>query len=642
MSADSNIAFSIPQHVQHHHHPPPPPSQPQSTQPSHSQKQPPQHHHTNGIILSDLSGMGLAPSGTSSIVPPHAVAPGAGVASADEPFILRLSNLPHDLTKREASLIFALVIDDIVNIEQNGEEIIAYFKNLSTCTTTGKLLEGKSLFGGDHLPVKIDYDHFTSYQVTQPFQALRLSSGSNISPPQINTNASDFQKRQSIGTQRSRFLFSDPFSGSATPTSAIPPTSSTSTAVPSAAQGPPSASVGPRINLSDLTGKSLLLMESQNDAREYEQLVRDPWKTGAGAPQTTSAPNGGHVGGHSSSTPQTPSAGPPPPPGAFEWASTTSAAAGTGSDRRRTSSAFFNSSQPQSAVSAPPHILSAQNPLQPLSLSNNTLTQQQHAQPQQQNLHMQQAHQEVQATQQSQPQQQHQQQQLPQNVSNQQSRSSSQSPPQLQVQTSNSNQQSPQAHPSGSRQKDVPDLSLLARVPPPANPADQNPPCNTLYVGNLPPDATEVELRALFSPQKGFRRLSFRTKTQSQSNPNANSHNHGPMCFVEFEDVAHATRALAELYGRALPRPGGTNGKGGIRLSFSKNPLGVRGPGNPRRTSSSQVMNGGSVAAGAGSSSGTSSQGTNASNGNAQPNTASASFNSNGVGNYGYSNYHKA
>lgn len=160
-------------------------------------------------------------------------------------------------------------------------------------------------------------------------------------------------------------------------------------------------------------------------------------------------------------------------------------------------------------------------------------------------------------------------------------------------------------------------------------------------MGNLPPDATEVELRALFSPQKGFRRLSFRTKTQSQSNPNANSHNHGPMCFVEFEDVAHATRALAELYGRALPRPGGTNGKGGIRLSFSKNPLGVRGPGNPRRTSSSQVMNGGSVAAGAVSSSGNSSQGTNASNVNAQPNSASASFNSNGVGNYGYLNYHK-
>lgn len=120
------------------------------------------------------------------------------------------------------------------------------------------------------------------------------------------------------------------------------------------------------------------------------------------------------------------------------------------------------------------------------------------------------------------------------------------------------------------------DLSLLARVPPPANPADQNPPCNTLYVGNLPPDATEHELRQLFSGQRGFRRLSFRNK-------NNNGNGHGPMCFVEFEDVAYATRALAELYGRQLPRANSSHSnKGGIRLSFSKNPLGVRGP-NSRR-----------------------------------------------------------
>ncbi|GMG19536.1 unnamed protein product [Ambrosiozyma monospora] len=135
------------------------------------------------------------------------------------------------------------------------------------------------------------------------------------------------------------------------------------------------------------------------------------------------------------------------------------------------------------------------------------------------------------------------------------------------------------------QQQQIPELSLLARVPPPANPADQNPPCNTLYVGNLPPDATETELRALFQPQKGFRRLSFRTK---QNSGNGNNAHHGPMCFVEFEDVAHATRALAELYGRTLPRANGNNSnnnKGGIRLSFSKNPLGVRGPGQNRRSS---------------------------------------------------------
>lgn len=95
---------------------------------------------------------------------------------------------------------------------------------------------------------------------------------------------------------------------------------------------------------------------------------------------------------------------------------------------------------------------------------------------------------------------------------------------------------------------------------PPVNPADQNPPCNTLYVGNLPIDTSEEELKAMFSKQRGYKRLCFRTKQN------------GPMCFVEFEDVSFATKALHELYGLPLHN----SVKGGIRLSFSKNPLGVR------------------------------------------------------------------
>ncbi|KAF2113946.1 hypothetical protein BDV96DRAFT_647439 [Lophiotrema nucula] len=95
---------------------------------------------------------------------------------------------------------------------------------------------------------------------------------------------------------------------------------------------------------------------------------------------------------------------------------------------------------------------------------------------------------------------------------------------------------------------------------PPVNPADQNPPCNTLYVGNLPVDTSEDELKAIFSKQRGYKRLCFRTKQN------------GPMCFVEFEDVSFATKALNDLYGQPLHN----SVKGGIRLSFSKNPLGVR------------------------------------------------------------------
>lgn len=93
-----------------------------------------------------------------------------------------------------------------------------------------------------------------------------------------------------------------------------------------------------------------------------------------------------------------------------------------------------------------------------------------------------------------------------------------------------------------------------------SNPADQNPPCNTVYVGNLPLSTSEDELKVIFSQQRGYRRLCFRTKSN------------GPMCFVEFEDIGYATNAIHSLQGYMLSN----SIKGGIRLSFSKNPLGVR------------------------------------------------------------------
>lgn len=88
----------------------------------------------------------------------------------------------------------------------------------------------------------------------------------------------------------------------------------------------------------------------------------------------------------------------------------------------------------------------------------------------------------------------------------------------------------------------------------------ENPPCNTLYVGNLPLNADEEELRELFAICEGYRRLSFKNK------PN------GPMCFIEFDDVACARKAMDSHYGTLLS----SSTKGGIRLSYSKNPLGVR------------------------------------------------------------------
>ncbi|KAH8552295.1 hypothetical protein BGW37DRAFT_491341 [Umbelopsis sp. PMI_123] len=89
------------------------------------------------------------------------------------------------------------------------------------------------------------------------------------------------------------------------------------------------------------------------------------------------------------------------------------------------------------------------------------------------------------------------------------------------------------------------------------NLTDQNPPCNTLYVGNLPPNTKEDELRQIFSRCIGYKRLCFRSKAN------------GPLCFVEFDDVVRATQAMSELNGYLLSN----SLKGGIRLSFSKNPL---------------------------------------------------------------------
>ncbi|KAH9854933.1 hypothetical protein C2E23DRAFT_725170 [Lenzites betulinus] len=102
--------------------------------------------------------------------------------------------------------------------------------------------------------------------------------------------------------------------------------------------------------------------------------------------------------------------------------------------------------------------------------------------------------------------------------------------------------------------------------------SDHNPPINTLYVGNLPTSNSpggytlsflEDRLRDLFSKQLGYRKLCFRQKSN------------GPMCFVEFDTVEYATKALNELYGDSL---NGLVRNGGIRLSYSKNPLGVRTP----------------------------------------------------------------
>lgn len=62
----------------------------------------------------------------------------------------------------------------------------------------------------------------------------------------------------------------------------------------------------------------------------------------------------------------------------------------------------------------------------------------------------------------------------------------------------------------------------------PVNNTKDNPPCNTLFIGNLSESTNEDELRGLFAGQPGFRQLKVVRGARSVT------------CFVEFSDVATA------------------------------------------------------------------------------------------------------
>lgn len=97
---------------------------------------------------------------------------------------------------------------------------------------------------------------------------------------------------------------------------------------------------------------------------------------------------------------------------------------------------------------------------------------------------------------------------------------------------------------------------------PPGIPRDENPHCNILYVSNLPMETSEGELKDIFSAQPGYQRMSLHARAN------------GPSCYVEFDDVTSAAKALRNLYGWPLK-----NSKmGGIRLSFSKDHFGIQPP----------------------------------------------------------------
>lgn len=118
----------------------------------------------------------------------------------------------------------------------------------------------------------------------------------------------------------------------------------------------------------------------------------------------------------------------------------------------------------------------------------------------------------------------------------------------------------------------VPHMPMPAPAPVPApssyvpiqNTKD-NPPCNTLFIGNLGENINEEELRGLFSAQPGFKQMKVLRQERHT------------VCFIEFEDVNSATNVHHSLQGAVIP----SSGSVGMRIQYSKNPFGKRKDGHP-------------------------------------------------------------
>ncbi|KAL9224333.1 hypothetical protein vseg_000377 [Gypsophila vaccaria] len=87
-----------------------------------------------------------------------------------------------------------------------------------------------------------------------------------------------------------------------------------------------------------------------------------------------------------------------------------------------------------------------------------------------------------------------------------------------------------------------------------------NPPCNTLFIGNLGENINEDELRGLISIQPGYKQMKIIRQERHT------------VCFIEFEDINSAVQVHHNLQGAVIP----SSGSVGMRIQFSKNPFGKR------------------------------------------------------------------
>ncbi|KAK3035582.1 hypothetical protein RJ639_034787 [Escallonia herrerae] len=79
-----------------------------------------------------------------------------------------------------------------------------------------------------------------------------------------------------------------------------------------------------------------------------------------------------------------------------------------------------------------------------------------------------------------------------------------------------------------------------------------NPPCNTLFIGNLGENINEEELRGIFSVQPGFKQMKVLRQERHT------------VCFIEFEDVNSATNVHHSLQGAVIP----SSGSIGMRIQY--------------------------------------------------------------------------
>ncbi|KAI5679531.1 hypothetical protein M9H77_00758 [Catharanthus roseus] len=105
----------------------------------------------------------------------------------------------------------------------------------------------------------------------------------------------------------------------------------------------------------------------------------------------------------------------------------------------------------------------------------------------------------------------------------------------------------------------VPPVPMPAPTPVPApssyvpvqNTKD-NPPCNTLFIGNLGENINEEELRGLFTAQPGFKQMKILRQERHT------------VCFIEFEDVNSASNVHHSLQGAVIP----SSGSVGMRIQY--------------------------------------------------------------------------